>query len=314
MKNKYVTLIIRVIGGILVVLFILLTYRYFDGNRLLHHFSSMMKQPDKLLMMVVVYGTSFWLRALAWKWYVQKNVPLAVYMSGLFLSLFVNHITPVKIGDAVRISVLAEQKNVSVAESLHSVAVLRLFDMLLLLFLSAWGIYYYFETFSFLKSFFVLLCLCGIGIVIAAAVWKWKPSFVRKHLNIAKQAWTGPYSYKIIGAVFLSWLCEAIVVFEVAKMVGFPLSIIQAVWVNSMTVAGQVFQIAPGGLATYEAAMSFALTSIQPIWDEAYVVAILTHAFKFAFSYAVGFIVLWKYPQHVLSIRSLLKKKEVRGR
>jgi glycosyltransferase AglD len=314
MKHKYVTYVIRMIGVVLAVLFALSAYRYLDGKMLAAHFSSMIKQPEKLAIMFVIYGASFWLRALAWKWYVQKNISLAVYMNGLFLSLFVNHITPVKIGDVVRVSVLAEQKNVSVDEAFHSVAVLRLLDMLLLLFLSAWGIYYYLETFSFLKSFFVLLCLSGIGIVIVAAVWKWKPSFVRKHLNIAKQAWTGPYAYKIVGAVFFSWLCEAIVVFEVAKMVDFPLSIIQAVWVNSMTVAGQVFQIAPGGLATYEAVMSFALTTIQPIWDKAYVVAILTHLFKFVFSYAAGIIVLWKYPQHILSLRSLLQKKEVRER
>jgi uncharacterized membrane protein YbhN (UPF0104 family) len=314
MKHKYVTCVIRMIGIVLAVLFTLLAYRYLDGKMLAAHFASMIKQPDKLVMMFVIYGASFWLRALAWKWYVQKNVSLAVYMNGLFLSLFVNHITPVKIGDVVRVSVLAEQKNVSVDEAFHSVAVLRLFDMLLLLFLSAWGIYYYFETFSFLKSFLVLLCLCGIGIVIIAAVWKWKPLIVRKHLNIAKQAWTGPYAYKIVSAVFLSWLCEAIVVFEVAKIAGFPLTIVQAIWVNSLTVAGQVFQIAPGGLATYEAVMSFALTTIQPIWDKAYVVAILTHVFKFVFSYAVGLIVLWKYPPYVLSIRSLLQKKEVRER
>ncbi|WP_111644575.1 lysylphosphatidylglycerol synthase transmembrane domain-containing protein [Paranoxybacillus vitaminiphilus] len=314
MKNKYVTFITRAIGGILVVLFILLTYRYFDGNRLLHHFSSMMKQPDKLLMMAAVYGASFWLRALAWKWYVRRNIPLEVYMNGLFLSLFVNHLAPIKIGDLVRVGVLAKQREVSVDEAIHSVAVLRMLDMFVLLLFSFIGVYFYFETFSFKNFLFILLGACAIGICSIVLLVKWKPSFAQKHLNMARQVWTGGAAYKMIGAVFLSWLCEAIVVFEVAKMAGLSLSAFEAVWVNSLTVAGQLFQIAPGGLATYEAVMAFALTTIHPSWDKAYTIAVLSHAFKFMFSYAVGIFVLLKHPREVLLVRSLLKKKEVRER
>jgi len=314
MNQNYIKYVIRTVGIVMAALFLLFAYRYLNLKMLLDYFYSMAEQPEKLLLMFFIYGASFWLRALAWKWYVQKNVSLAIYMDGLFLSLFINHIAPVKIGDVARISVLADQENVSADEAFHSVAVLRLFDMLLLLFLSACGVYYYFEEFFIFNSFLLLLGFGTAGAVVLVAVWRWKPAFVRKHIGIAKQAWAGPHAFRIFIVVFLSWICEAIVVFEVAKMVGFPLSVIQAVWVNSITVAGQVFQIAPGGVATYEAIMSLTLTRIEPAWEKAYVVAILSHAFKFCFSYAVGIIVLWKNPRYVMSVRSLLKKKEVEER
>jgi glycosyltransferase AglD len=314
MKNRYVIFIARTISIVLVALFISLTYRYFDGKKLLYHFSLMIKQPGKLLLMAAVYGTSFWLRAIAWKWYVQKNIHLRVYMNGLFLSLFVNHLVPVKVGDLIRIGVLAKQPNVSADEAFHSVAALRMLDMLVLLIFSLFGVYFYFETFSLKNFLSILLGACAIGISFVVLLVKWKPSFAQKHLNMARQAWTGPAAYKIVGSVFLSWLCEAIVVLEVAKMSGLSLSILEAIWVNSLTVAGQMFQIAPGGLATYEAVMAFALTKIHPSWDKAYTIAVLSHAFKFIFSYAVGVLVLLKNPREVLLVRSLLKKKEVSER
>ena len=56
----------------------------------------------------------------------------------------------------------------------------------------------------------------------------------------------------------MSWICEAFVIYEIAN----SLTFLQAVWVNSVTIAGQVFQLTPGGLGTYETVMTFALRAL----------------------------------------------------
>jgi glycosyltransferase AglD len=312
MKNNLVKIAFRTISIILIVAFFFLSYHYFDFHMLLSHIVNILKQPDKLLLMFLMYGSSFLLRAFAWKWYVNKNIPFQTYMNGLLMSLFINHLAPIKMGDVVRIGILAKQQNVTADEALHSVAVLRMLDIFVLLVFAGCGVYYYFGEIAFQNNVWILFGLCGIGMVFFMLLQKWKPEFVMKHINMMKQALLGRNSILIIGAVFLSWMFEAIVVYEMAKIIRFPLSMLQSIWVNSITVAGQVFQIAPGGLTTYEAVMVFSLTRILPMWEEAYTIAVLTHSFKFIFSYLAGIFVLLTNPQDVMFIRSLLQKKRVR--
>ncbi len=94
----------------------------------------------------------------------------------------------------------------------------------------------------------------------------------------------------------------------IARAVDMPLSFWQAVWVNSATVSGQVAQVAPGGLGTYESVMAFALAQLETPWGTAYTAAVLTHAFKFLFSYAAGALVLVFSPSDWRAVRSIWKK------
>lgn len=121
-------------------------------------------------------------------------------------------------------------------------------------------------------------------------------SWLQKHKQHWNMIWKSRRFVPIVVAVVFSWICEAVVLFEMAKMVAFPLSFAQSLWVNSMTVGGQIFQMTPGGLATYEAVMAFALTRIHPYWEQAYALALVTHLFKFLFSYVVGLYVWFRIP------------------
>ncbi|QPA30290.1 lysylphosphatidylglycerol synthase transmembrane domain-containing protein [Thermaerobacillus caldiproteolyticus] len=309
MKYKYGKITIRLIGIGLVVTFLWLTYHYFEGSKLLDHFHLLLTAPDKLTVMFVVYGVSFWLRALVWKSYVGKDISLTVYLKGLFMSLLINHLAPMKIGDIARVAVLAKQRGVSVDESIHSVAVMRIMDMLVLCLFSACGMYMYLNRFPIRTSMFIFLGITGTVMIVAVLLRKWNVKFIRKHMHMFLDALVGRRGVYIVSFIAFSWICEAIVIYEMANMLGLSLSIFESVWVNSVTVSGQVFQIAPGGLATYEAVMAFAITRIVPLWDKAYMAAIVTHAFKFAFSYIIGLVVFVASPKEVQLVRSLLKKE-----
>jgi hypothetical protein len=130
-------------GAAMVVLFGWMTYRYFDSRALLQHLAGLARHPADVAAAVFVYGASFWLRAWAWKQYVGKAIAFSVYWRGVLLSLFINHLAPVKMGDAARVAVLARQPGVSAAEAIESVAVMRFLDMGVLGGFAAAGVYVY---------------------------------------------------------------------------------------------------------------------------------------------------------------------------
>ncbi|MCT4781469.1 lysylphosphatidylglycerol synthase domain-containing protein, partial [Exiguobacterium antarcticum] len=51
----------------------------------------------------VTYAFAFYLRALAWRNADEKTGPTAVYLTSLYLGLAINHLSPVKLGEAVRL-------------------------------------------------------------------------------------------------------------------------------------------------------------------------------------------------------------------
>jgi glycosyltransferase AglD len=309
MKRKHATIVVRLAGAGLVLVFLWLTYRYFDGKALLRQLHLLFQRPDTLAWMLIIYGASFWLRALAWKSYVGKPISLIVYAKGIFFSLLINHIAPFKVGDIARVAVLAKQKDVSVDEAVHSVAVMRLLDMLVLCLLSAWGMYAYVHRFPAINA--TVIGVVGIIGVCAIAVLLLRKSdveWIRKHHHMIKSALRGRRGVYMVSMIALSWLCEAVVIYEMTNTLGMSLTFLESAWVNSITVSGQVFQIAPGGMGTYEAVMAFAITRIVPDWSGAYMAAIMTHAFKFVFSYLVGIAVLFMSPRDISFVWAAWKK------
>jgi uncharacterized membrane protein YbhN (UPF0104 family) len=88
--------------------------------------------------------------------------------------------------------------------------------------------------------------------------------------------------------IALSWLLEAGVIYSVARMLALQPGGAALVWANSMTIAGQLFHITPGGIGTYESTMSGSLVLLGVEGKDAYRAALLSHTFKFLFAYAAG--------------------------
>ncbi|CAM3909727.1 hypothetical protein Gste01_00161 [Geobacillus stearothermophilus ATCC 7953] len=282
-----------------------LTYRCFDGRQMLHHLSRIVSRPIEMAAAAFVYGLSFWLRAWAWKRYVGKPIAFSVYWRAVLLSLFVNHLAPVKIGDAVRMALLARQPGVSASEAIESVAVMRLLDMAVLGGLTVIGMYAYMH---YIPRISLLAAAVAAGFVLTVIVFR-RPLRLDRLWRRWRSVFHGWSGAAMVGAVAASWLCEAAVIGVIAKAVGIPLSFGQAVWANSATVSGQIAQVAPGGIGTYEAVMAFALTRLGAPWEKAYAAAVLTHAFKFLFSYAAGAAVLWFWRSDWQMVRGVWKKE-----
>ncbi|MBA2878484.1 hypothetical protein HNR63_001540 [Anoxybacillus kamchatkensis] len=293
MKNKQINIVIRLISFLFIAMFIWMTVQHFNAQRLFDLMHTLVSQPWHASYMFIMYGLAFVLRAMAWKWYLPQ-ARFQTCIDGLFASLFINHIFPIKIGDAARIGICARRDRISFAIVAESVIVLRLLDLLVLFFFAFFGAIVYMHT--VIRSAVIFPLVFGGIVMLFFVLQRIDLSWLQKHKQHWNMIWKSRRFVPIVVAIVFSWICEAVVLFEMAKMVAFPLSFAQSLWVNSMTVGGQIFQMTPGGLATYEAVMAFALTRIHPYWEQAYALALVTHLFKFLFSYVVGLYVWFRIP------------------
>lgn len=309
MGKKLLQRLIHLISLLLFVFFLFLSLRFFDGQTLYGQTKQFLSSYDWLLFTTACYLVAFLLRAVAWRMYGQNKQPFSLYLYGLFYSLFFNHIFPIKIGDVIRIGVLANHKEERWDTTAHSVVVMRVLDVLclgLFSFIGAVSIGVALNYTYFLQMVVAFVIVGILALVLIKIKWS---SFYTKHMTLVRGAFMHKKALGMVGLVALSWALEATVLFGVMQALRFDLPFFHAVWVNSITVVAQIFQFAPGGLATYESVMSFALVQTEIDWKAAYNVALITHGYKFVFSYLAGAIAFMLHPISVTQLKVWRTKK-----
>jgi glycosyltransferase AglD len=291
----------KLISILLIAAFLVMTFYYLDTGNLMAEINAIAAKPGLLLFIFISYFLAFLARGFAWKLYLNNRVSLTTCMYGLFYSLLLNHLLPVKAGDFARIGVMkAREPDISGHEAFNSVVILRVMDTTILFGMASAGL-------AFLElplNGTVLLWLGGVGMVGTIIIYFNYWTFFDRQLAIMKKAFSGWRGIWIIGLTLISWMLEAVVIFGVVLNGGSIVSFLQAIWVNSITVAGQIFQITPGGIASYEAIMVFALGANGIDAEDAYTAAVLTHGLKYLFSFIVGGFAVAAYPVPI----NLLKK------
>lgn len=289
--------IVRFMAILLVVCSMYLTWQWFDSKEWLRDVGLLFRQPQWLIFMFIVYLLSFILKAAAWRLYTGADVRFSIYFHAISYSLLVNHLLPIKVGDGVRTGLLMKNGGKSWADALHSVAVMRLLDMLVLASIGGVGI----VRLGLPSSWIWVTVLAGGTVLLASAHYLpfiRKIPFVAKHSSYFHLNLFSGKGIVIIGLITLSWVLEAGVIFAVAHMIGLQVGTISLIWANSMTIAGQIFHITPGGIGTYESTMSGSLALLGVEGKDAYRAALVSHTFKFLFAYAVGAYSLIRMPLH----------------
>ncbi|PLR90090.1 lysylphosphatidylglycerol synthetase family protein [Bacillus canaveralius] len=298
----------KILAILLLLVFLMLTYYFFDWGYLSAGWKQLWHKPGIVIAVTTVYLLSFVLKAAAWKVYLNGRPRFTSCLLGLFYSLLVNHIIPVKAGDIVRAGVLpARDKHITAEEAIHSVIILRILDMACLSIIALAGIFVF--DVGYKIPYLLLLFILISGLTAFIYIKKKFPAIVDRHFLLLKQAFSGFNSLSIFLLTLTSWLLEAAVLFGTVFALGGKISIFEAVWINSITIAGQVFQMTPGGIASYEAIMSFALNLVGFSLKEGYTVALLTHGIKFLFSYLAGAASLMVFPVSLKIIKTLIKRR-----
>jgi len=294
-----------------------LLWRHFDGAALLDGWRTLIAQPAALLGMTAAYGAAFWLRAAAWRLYLPPGhrPRMSLLVHALMYSLLLNHILPVKAGDVARVGVLWRRGGVPAALALQSVAAQRALDLAALALLAAAGAPHLLGSASVAPALgsaaFVAAAAaaCALGLRLARSL-PWPA--VRRQAEYAREALRGGRGAAIAALTLASWLLEAAVVFAVAAAVAGPaaLSAFEAIWANAFTIAGGPAYVGPGGIGGYESAMSYALARAGLGWTDALNVALLSHAYKFAFSYAAGLVTMLLLPIRLPEWREWLARRK----
>lgn len=293
-------------------IFCYLTFHYFDGAGIWKSVKDIIQSPFILITILTVYLLSFCMKALAWKWYLNDRPRFSTCLLGVLYSLLVNHFLPIKAGDLVRMKMMSTRDDISFEEAAHSVIVLRLLDMICLIGFTMVGLF--FLNVDFQISF--PLIMMG-SIVFALSMFiavRFFPTFLKRQFKLFKQAFRGGKGIFIFIAIGFSWILEAAILYGTVMVYNGKLTIPEAVFANSVTVSGQIFQITPGGIANYESFLVFALRLFGFAIHEGYTIAIVTHAVKFLFSYAAGVVAVLIYPIPIKTVLSWSRVRGVRGR
>ncbi|WP_102346196.1 lysylphosphatidylglycerol synthase transmembrane domain-containing protein [Bacillus sp. Marseille-P3661] len=293
---------------VLFVSFILLLVRHLNYQLLVEQSGKLLKSPFLLLVITLCYLLAFILRAIGWKLYLNNTISVRVYVSALFYSLFFNHLFPFKAGEVVRVGVMTHHKEITLDQSIHSVFVMRLLDLCILGFFSAVGAFWLGVYLDFSYAIYSVITFV-IGCVILIVLYCLKYSFLQKHFMLIKEIFQSSRGLVIFMLVMLSWVLESVVIYGVVQTSGHQMDLLQATWVNSLTVASSIFQFAPGGFASYESVMSFALVQFKVDWEQAFNLAIITHGYKYLFSYVSGLVAVLLFPIKWSVIKSWFKKK-----
>lgn len=287
--------VVPLLGVLLLIGFLYMTWRWFDFAELKRHLLLLIAHPQWLLPMAVAYLGAFWLKAIAWRLYDGSREPYRIYYHGIVYSLLVNHLLPLKAGDVARVGFLMQRGNRTWDEALHSVGAMRLLDMLVLAAFAGVGI-----VRLGLPASWMWLAVLAFAVLALAAGYKLpalsRLPFLRKHLAHAHGILLSPSGAAIVLLVAASWLLEAGVLYGIMRVLALHLPAGWLVWANSMTIAGQVFHVTPGGIGTYESALSGTLVWLGIDWKTAYAAAVMSHLFKFAFAYVAGAVTWIRMP------------------
>jgi hypothetical protein len=303
------TRILRILQVALVAAFAWLLWRHFDAGAVWDGWHALSGRPATLLAMTAAYAAAFWLRAVAWRLYLPKahRPRVSLLYHGLIYSLLLNHVLPVKAGDVARVGVLWRRGNIPGALALQSVAVLRALDLAALALLAAAGAPLLLGAGEAAPAYLQAAAALAVAAIAAFALRladKLPWPAVRRQAAFAREALRGARGAAIAALVLASWALEAAVALGVAAAVApHALTPLEALWANAFTIAGGPAYIGPGGIGGYESAMSYALARAGVTPSDALAVALLSHGYKFAFSYAAGIITMLLLPIRILEWR-----------
>jgi uncharacterized membrane protein YbhN (UPF0104 family) len=236
--------------------------------------------PFGLAAALACYAAAFWLRSLAWR-STLPGLGLGQSWAALHVSLLGNHVLPLRLGEALRVTSVLRRTSLPVAPVVASAITLRAADLLAV------------AALAVLAVPGLMPRLVGpwwlLGAVASAAVacgLAWSLRLVRRGTAVRLP------SPLVIAAVVLSWGLESAVVYTVARAAGHPLGAAEAVAITAVTIVAQAVAITPGGLGSYEAAATAAMVAIGVPAAPAFAIALTTHVLKTAYSLIVGAVAL----------------------
>ncbi|MGH2736388.1 MAG: lysylphosphatidylglycerol synthase domain-containing protein, partial [Actinomycetota bacterium] len=240
-------------------------------------------QPPILAGILVAYAGAFVLRALIWT-RVLPGLGFGHALAALHLALGGNHVLPLRLGEALRVTSVVRRTGVGFGPATASTVLLRGADILAVTGLAAllgprvvgdlmgaWG---------------WLLFLPAAGLWFGGLWWL-------RRLDGTKSVGMGRSLGLVAFGATVAWVLEATVIWQTARWAGLSIGFADAVLVTAVTIVAQSVAVTPAGIGTYEAAASAAFVALGADPGAALAAAIAAHALKTAYALVTGAVSLF---------------------
>ncbi|HYP23360.1 MAG TPA: lysylphosphatidylglycerol synthase domain-containing protein, partial [Actinomycetota bacterium] len=270
-------------GGTLLALVVaLLALRSVDASVFGETWRAAVDTPLAVLAVTSVYGTAFLVRAWVWT-RLAPGLRFGTAWAAIHVSLGANHVLPLRLGEVFRVTTAVKRGGIPARVATSSTLFLRAADVVAVAGLAALlGP----RLVDDLLGGLAWLPLAGAAAVgVAGFVW------LRRTASRTVAGTTGAVLGG--GAAVAGWVLESAVIWQAARWAGIDLSVADAVLVTAVTIAAQVFAVAPAGIGTYEAAATAAFVALGAGADAGLAAAIAAHALKTAYSLVTGAVALF---------------------
>jgi uncharacterized membrane protein YbhN (UPF0104 family) len=253
-----------------------------DPAQLADTFAAIAADPLAAVAALAVYAGAFALRAAVWT-RVLPALSFGQALAAIHVSLLGNHVLPLRLGEALRVTSVVRRARVPLAEATASTLFLRAADTLAVAVLAA----------ALSPAFAERLLGPWAFALAAAAGAAWLAGTVWLRRLAARRRLEIRLSVPLVasGAV-AAWVLESAVVWQAARYAGIELTALEAVLVTSVTIAAQAVAVTPGGIGTYEAAGTAALVALGADPGAALAAAVAAHALKTVYSLAAGAVAI----------------------
>lgn len=254
-----------------------------DLDALGETWSSAASAPAELLAVLAAYGLAFGLRALLWSRVVPSLRP-GHALAAVHVSLPGNHLLPLRLGEALRITSAVRLGGLPVRTATASTVMLRGADLVAALALAA------------LLAPDVVAAVAGPGrwfvLALGAVVWVGGLVWLRRLARGPLGAGLRPSIGLVAFGAAAAWVLESVLVWRAAQWAGLEIGLRDAVVVTAVTIAAQAVAVAPGGIGTYEAAAVAAYVALGAGAGEALAAALTAHALTTGYALVGGALAL----------------------
>jgi len=276
--------------------------RVADANTLRASGRAIWQHPVGLAAALTAYAAAFGLRVVGWR-RVLPSLTIGQAWAALHVSLLGNHVLPFRLGEALRVTSVVRRTTTPLPLALASTVTLRAVDLLAVLALAAVAAPRLLADLAGPWAAVAGLAVALVGVAGVVALRRVTISLPANHdpgrapstteIGHCSRWSEGCTALAVAATALTAWLLESVVMWQAARWAGVELSPAEAVAVTAVTIAAQTVAVTPGGIGSYEAAATAALSLLGAGNGPALTVAITAHAVKTAYSLVVGGVALF---------------------
>lgn len=242
---------------------------------------SLIETPLGLTIALGCYATAFVLRTLAWRAALPR-LSIGQGWAALHVSLLGNHVLPMRLGEVLRVTSVLRRTDLPARPVVASAVTLRAADLLAVAGLAVVAVPGLLPR--LVGPWWWVFAGLAAAVVVTGLVWSKRLAAGGSQVRLPP--------LPACAAVVAAWLLESVVVYEIARAAGHPLTFAEAIAVTAVTIVAQAVAVTPGGFGTYEAAATAAMVAVGVPAAPAFAIALTTHAVKTVYSLVVGGVAL----------------------